>query len=182
MEATKQWLTCREVKEWDMVDYLSKLGHEPTKIRNENYWYLSPLRNENTASFKVSRSRNRWYDFGLGKGGNLIDFGILYFRCSVAELLQKLSGDFSFQQPAIYIKRVIRESPINIIEESVITSKSLLDYLRQRKIAIKIALQYCREMRFRNGDKTYYAIGFKNDSGGFELRNTFIKAAPPRRI
>ena len=82
MNFSKQRLSIEEVKEMDMVDYLSKLGYHPTKIRNADHWYLSPLRNEKTSSFKVNRKINRWYDHGLGKGGNIIDFGILYHSCT----------------------------------------------------------------------------------------------------
>jgi hypothetical protein len=69
--------TCARAKEVDLVDYLFSLGYRPTKIRNNDYWYLSPLRHESKASFKINRKLNAWYDFGLGKGGDLIDFGIL---------------------------------------------------------------------------------------------------------
>src|SRR5215218_7399913 len=79
----------QEAKQIDIVDYLEKLGHQPQKIRNNDYWYLSPLRDENTPSFKVNRKLNAWYDHGIGKGGNIIDFGILYHHCSVRELLKK---------------------------------------------------------------------------------------------
>ena len=74
-----------EAKQIDLVDYLAALGHQPQKIRNQDYWYLSPFRDEKTPSFKVNRSKNVWYDHGIGKGGNLIDFGIIYFNCSVSE-------------------------------------------------------------------------------------------------
>ncbi len=86
----------QEVKQLDMVEYLEKLGYQPQKIRNNDYWYLSPLRDEKTASFKVNRKLNAWYDFGLGQGGNIIDFGILYHNCSIKELLEKLSPSLLF--------------------------------------------------------------------------------------
>lgn len=59
MDFSKQRLSIEEVKEMDIVDYLSKLGYEPSKIRNADHWYLSPLRDENTSSFKVNRKINR---------------------------------------------------------------------------------------------------------------------------
>ena len=82
-----------EAKQIDLVDYLAALGYRPQKIRNHDYWYYSPLREEKTASFKVNRQRNLWYDHGIGKGGTLIDFGMLYFNCSVKEVLDRLSND-----------------------------------------------------------------------------------------
>ena len=39
-------VSLNEARQIDMVDYLSKLGHSPSKIRNSDYWYLSPLREE----------------------------------------------------------------------------------------------------------------------------------------
>lgn len=80
-------LSCKDARQLDLVDYLASIGHHPQKIRNQDYWYLSPLRQERTPSFKVSRRLNMWYDHGIGKGGNLIDFGLLYFNCPVSDLL-----------------------------------------------------------------------------------------------
>src|SRR4051812_757381 len=89
----------QEVKQLDMVDYLEKCGHSPNRIRGNDYWYLSPLRTEKAASFKVNRKLNVWYDHGLGEGGNLIDFGIRYHGCSVKEFVEKVNGNhFSFHQ------------------------------------------------------------------------------------
>jgi DNA primase len=79
----------KEFKEIDLVEYLSSLGFKPRKVRNEDFWYLSPLREEKEASFKVNRKLNVWYDHGIGKGGNLIDFALLYHHCTLYEFLQK---------------------------------------------------------------------------------------------
>ena len=179
MDFRKQGLSISEVKEKDMVDYLSSLGHEPTKIRNNDYWYLSPLRKEKTPSFKVNRDLNRWYDHGLGRGGNLVDFGIEYHHCTVEELLDKLSGDFSFQKPlTLRLKSMHELVPmIKILGDFALTSNALFRYLEQRCIAIEIAEKYCVEVRFELNDNTYYDIGFKNDSGGFEIRNPYFKGS-----
>ena len=63
-------LTCRGAKQIDLVDYLASLGHQPQKVNNQDYWYLSPLRDEKTPSFKINRKLNVWYDHATGKGGN----------------------------------------------------------------------------------------------------------------
>lgn len=73
MELREQRLSIEEARQIDIVQYLSGLGYEPAKVRHFDYWYLSPLREEKTPSFKVNRKLNRWYDHGLGKGGNLVD-------------------------------------------------------------------------------------------------------------
>jgi DNA primase len=91
-------LSLEEAREIDLVNYLTTCEYEPAKTRNNDYWYLSPLRDERTPSFKVNGNLNRWYDHGLGKGGNITDFAILYHNCTVGEFLQKLTGSFSFHQ------------------------------------------------------------------------------------
>lgn len=172
-------LSVSEAKEMDMVDYLSMLGHEPSKIRNNDYWYLSPLRDENTPSFKINRELNRWYDHGLGRGGNLVDFAILYHGCTISELLDKLDCTLSFQKPVINhsLAQAKPESKIKIMGDFILSSYALLRYLEQRHIPIHIADRYCREVRYQLNNKTYYGIGFKNDSGGWEIRNPYFKAS-----
>ncbi|WP_018613789.1 CHC2 zinc finger domain-containing protein [Segetibacter koreensis] len=85
-----------ELRQTDIVEYLEKLGYQPQKITNNDYWYLSPLRDEKEASFKVNRKLNAWFDHGSGKGGNFIDFGVLYYKCSFEQLIEKIENFFSF--------------------------------------------------------------------------------------
>lgn len=175
----KQRLSISEAKEMDMVYYLSSLGYEPSKIRSNNFWYLSPLRNENTPSFKVNRKLNRWYDHGLGKGGNLIDFATLYHECTIGELLEKLAGNLSFQKPVVFSPKtaIEQENKIKVLADFPLTSLALLRYLNQRRIPIDIADRYCREVRYEISGKACYGIGFKNDLNGYEIRNPYFKAS-----
>jgi hypothetical protein len=113
---------CAEARELDLVDYLFSLGHTPVKVRNNDYWYLSPLRRETEASFKVNRK-------------------------------------------------------LKIIAVNSISNFSLCRYLHDRSIPLEIANFYCKEVSFKLNDKNYYAIGFKNQAGGYELRNQFFKAS-----
>lgn len=179
MDFSNNRLTLDEAKAIDMINYLSTLGFEPFKIRNNDYWYLSPLRDEKEASFKINRRLNRWYDHGIGKGGNLIDFGILYFNCTIGELLQNLSGNFSFQQPKIQQADYtnVQEQKIKILKETTLSSPSLLRYLEHRRIPIEIAQHYCVEVRYALNKNNYFGIGFKNDLGGFEIRTPYFKTS-----
>jgi hypothetical protein len=190
MENSEQRLTCAEARKFDMVDYLSSIGHEPKRVRGNNYWYLSPLREENTPSFKVDRKLNVWADWGSvpghfkGKvaGGNLIDFGVLYHRCTVGEFLNRLENGhgrlllpFVLLQPAA--KKEAESGKITILKDVPLAHPALLGYLRERRIPYHTADAYCREVHFSLYDKSYFAIGFKNNSGGFELRNQFFKGS-----
>ncbi len=53
----------------------------------------------------------------------------------------------------------------------------LVRYYRSRRIADEIANQYLQEVRYKNGEKVYYALGFKNDAGGYELRSKYFKGS-----
>lgn len=182
-----QQLLCKRANQIDLVDYLEKLGYHPTKIRNNDYWYLSPLREEKEASFKVNRKMNVWYDHGLGKGGNLIDFGKTFYHCTVKELLSKLETDkiaglFSFHPPHKAIageKKEFSNEPgkIIIISSGEIRDPSLRQYLHDRKIPLAIANQFCHEVVFELYSKKHIALGFQNTGGGYELRNRYFKGS-----
>jgi len=53
----------------------------------------------------------------------------------------------------------------------------LCSYLRQRKIDKSVADKYCYEVVFKvkGKEREFRAIGFKNNVGGYELRNEFFK-------
>lgn len=178
MDKNRQRISCAEVRIWDMVIFLSRLGYEPDKIKNRNYWYKSPLRNERTASFKVDRNRNRWYDFGDGRGGDLIDFGMYYHRCSVSDFLQLVRSDFSFPRPVFIPPHTIAEKEAGkILIETVgtLAHPALLQYLESRRIPHSLARCYCVEVTYHNQGKAFFAIGFINNSGGYELRSRYFK-------
>ncbi|MEX6690029.1 toprim domain-containing protein [Danxiaibacter flavus] len=165
------------IKQLNIVDHLESLNIYPSKIVNCNYWYTSPLRNEKTPSFKVDRTKNLWFDFGLGKGGSLIDFILLYKDWTIGDLIRNSNGNYpnsisNIPAPAINKKA---DHKIEILSSKTISSYPLVDYLKSRKIPLDVAQKYCSEIHYRLGEKEYYAIGFKNDSGGYELRNKYMK-------
>lgn len=177
-------MNCEQANQMDMVDYISSLGFLATKITGDNYFYLSPLREEKTASFKVNRTKNVWFDHGAGKGGNLVDFACAYFRCDLTEALQKIGENparktLSFhQQKTREFSLEPQENPIKILSvRSPITDMVLNRYLKQRNIPRSIANEFCKEVLYQTGDKRYSAIGFKNNSGGYELRSEYFKGS-----
>ncbi|MCF0075392.1 toprim domain-containing protein [Dyadobacter sp. CY261] len=167
-----------QVRAVDLVSYLARLGIEPQKISGNNYWYLSPLRDEKSPSFKVNRTLNRWYDFGEGIGGSLIDFGIRYHQCSVSDFLSAFKADLLLLPAAAAVSRPVqqpKESKIKVTSVAALERPALLAYLTQRKIDIGIARLHCQQVHYQIAGRSYYAIGFANDSGGYELRNPYSK-------
>jgi hypothetical protein len=184
-------LNCEEARKLSIVDYLAKCGINPVYVRGNNHWYLSPLRDEKHASFKVDSHKNLWFDHGTGEGGNFIDLGIRLHRCTVDELLARLSADnytLSFHPPStvpgeLVTTELVRnahdtdEPRINVLDVSPLQSPDLIAYINSRGIDLTTARWYCREIQFSIKDKTYTAVGFENRSGGYELRNQWFKGS-----
>ncbi len=186
-------MNCEKANQIDLVDYLYSLGYHPEKIRNNDYWYLSPFRNEKEASFKVNSQKNVWYNHGLGKGGNLVDFAVQYFHCNISEALKKIS---SFHQQKNVLNHAEKmsfnrqqnllvnggsdatETAIKIIAaKQPITDFCLCRYLKKRRINQHVANKYCGEVSFELNGRIYKAIGFKNTASGYELRNEYFKGS-----
>jgi hypothetical protein len=190
MNFREQGLSLEEIRELDMVNYLASLGHEPQKIKKNgvDYWYLSPLRNEGEASFKINRQMNRWYDHGMGKGGNLIDFGLLYFKCSFREFMDRFGTGFSLEQPTAlpFINQGVcneKAQKLIILKDGPLYAYPLVHYLHERRIPLSIAEQFCRQVSYQLDGRNYYGVGFKNNAGGFEIRNSYSKlSSSPKDI
>lgn len=168
-------LSCEKARNLCIVKSLAKLGHFPSRASEKEAWFLSPLRSETQASFKVSKVLNRWYDFGIGKGGNLIDLVCVLYNCEVKEALQLLQQDrvSPFLSPPMIKHSEKGKIQITAVEQ--LKQNGLLIYLKSRKIPLEIAQQYCYQVWYRLRNKQYFAIGLKNHEGGWELRNKYYK-------
>ena len=162
------------VKRTDIAGWLSSQGIRPTRTRGSKLWYCSPLRDEKTASFKVDTVRNSWYDFGLSKGGNIIDLAMAKGNLSFQEALKMLEdrGFYPVEQtdsPQVF------EPTVQNIKEQSLTNQALLYYLRERMISPETVQAECVEVSYNIGNGSYYAVGFKNESDGYSVRNKFYK-------
>lgn len=68
-----------------------------------------------------------------------------------------------------------RKTSFEIIMVKELGHTALLGYLSLRGINSTIAKSHCVEIHYRRNGKNYFAIGFKNDAGGYELRNPYFK-------
>ena len=173
-------MNCERARSICIVSTLAKLGHFPSRKSEKEAWFLSPLRSETQASFKVSSKLNRWYDFGIGKGGNVVDLVCLILECSVSEALAYLSDGLqiiSSPQSEPNIQKQKRRSKNKVLEVHSILNPSLEKYLKSRCIPIEVARSYCREVWYECNGKEYYALGLQNDLGGWELRNLYCKTS-----
>lgn len=166
--------------------YLDNRGIHPVKDRGYYGMYLSPLRDDSNPSFKVDYEKDLWYDFGADEGGSIVDLVMKLENCSLAEAFQRLENSFSFHRNDTLIvspKPTNRESTLTITDIRPLTHPALFDYLKERGIDADIAKHHCSEVHYSIADKPYFAVGFRNDAGGWELRNRYFKGGTtPKNI
>jgi hypothetical protein len=170
-----------EIKQISIRRYLEHRGITPTKDFGYYGIYHCPYREDRNASFKVDYRKNVWHDFGTNEGGSIIDLVMKMENCPFHEAVNKLevqpNSQLSQQLTVAMNKRngdnsfsFHRDSPSIMIQNIVpITHPKLIAWVRERKIDLNLANLYCREIYYRNRDKDYFSIGFRNDKGGYEL-------------
>ncbi len=81
----------------DIVDIISSSVN--LKRSGSNYVGLCPFHNEKTASFSVSPSKQMYYCFGCGAGGNVFTFLMEYENLTFVEALEELAGRAGMELP-----------------------------------------------------------------------------------
>ena len=171
-------MTIEEAKNIRLADYLHSLGYAPVRQQGANLWYKSPFREETDPSFKVNTEINKWYDFGLGQGGNIIALASeLYCSVNVPYLLKLIAEQTPHIRPVSFSFREQSSAGPNFqhMEVKELDSPVLLSYLQGRGINLELAKKECCEVHFENNGKRYFAIGFRNMNGGYEIRNRYFK-------
>lgn len=167
-----------QIKQIKLQDFLAAMGCKPVKQYGVNLMYLSPLRTEKHASFKVNTEINQWYDFGIGRGGNIIALAeLLYNSSDVSYLIHQIErnapSSVSVSLPTV--KPITPRNSFEHLQVLPITHPALIKYLEERCIDIETARTVCKELHFDTRGKHYFGIGFPNIAGGYEIRNPFFK-------
>ncbi|MBK0383548.1 toprim domain-containing protein [Pedobacter sp. SD-b] len=168
-----------QVKEKSISDYLQSKGvlKDAKRSTAKNSFFHSPFTDDRTASLNVNEHKNSFFDYSAQLGGDIIKLCMELERCEFKTAVEKLSGlNLSNVKP-----------PEETFNELVITKTHELknlhleDYLHyERKINVSLCYSYIQEVHFhfsKNPEKKQYAVGFKNDKGGFDLRSKFSKVA-----
>ena len=177
----------QEAKEVSLLGLIKELGYK-VEDTGSNFKMISPFRSENEGSFFIDKRRpNKWKDYGNGKSGDVIDFVQDLFNFTKKEaidyLLQRQNIPLPDFQP---IKK--HQKAIEIVSIQPLSHPQLIDYITQRKLSLKTAEKWLVELEvnFPNGkhpDKTTRVLGWKNDSGGYEMRNKTLKISnSPKNI
>ena len=171
-------MNINQIKKIKLQEFLATIDCKPVKQYGVNLMFLSPLRTEKHASFKVNTELNLWYDFGIGRGGNIIDLAeLLYNSSDVSYLIRQIERNAP-SGVSVSLPKAKPNTPQNSFENLQVLSivhPALIKYLGERCINIEIARTVCKELHFDTRGKHYFGIGFPNIAGGYEIRNPFFK-------
>ena len=178
-----------KIRSIDLASFCQeKLGMRVIHDIGGRVYFLSPFRGEKEASFTVSRRTNRYRDWGVdvtdkSSGGDIIQLVMSVENVDFKTALKHLMGDYQREEaPKFEPLQEKEELPgILVVEERTIEDKSLVSYIQHRGIDIDLCRIYCTEVDVRfpyskkDPEELYTVIGFKNDSGGYEVRNSWMK-------
>ena len=176
------------IKRYSIVEYLERKGIKPVRRTPAYALYRSPLREETHPSFKVDTEKNLWIDYAEGRGGSIIDLCMRLEGCTLSEAIRILgqnapdithvprreSVQGTSKQESI--RQAVSTSGVRrLIEISDTLPPHLLKYLEEdRCINLEKTMPFLRCISHEVRGLHYQAIGFANQSGGYELRDNGI--------
>lgn len=168
-----------------LADFLARLGNEPVRRSGNELWYRAPYRNERTPSFRVNVAKQLWYDFGLDKGGDIFTLaGEFIGSNDFMEQVKFIAETANIPMPVPEVSRPTflpkpSEPVFEGVEAAPLFRSPLTGYLAERGIPYGIASRYCCRLNYGVRGKRYFAVGFPNMAGGFEIRSRFFKGCVP---
>jgi len=178
-------LNAKALKEQaSLVDLLNRLGYTPVKKSGKEQMYRSMLRDDDRKpSFAVDDELGVWFDHGTRKGGNIIDFGLLYWKgLSFNEVIEKIQQVTLIVQGEKKLRpRLNGKAASYTIEEvkPIGTHPAITTYLKSRGI-FEIGKDLLSEVYYyieddANERKHFFAAAWKNENGSWEVRNKYFK-------
>ena len=168
-------MNIKQAKNILLTELLARLNVFPAKISGDLAMYFAINREEIVPSLSVSLKKNTALDFGTGKVYDSISLVQEIKKCSVSEALKIISEmDFSSSfQKQENLEEIEEKNYKILVVEDEISHPALIQYLLNRKVWEQ--RKFLKEIHYRMNDKNYFGIGFKNNSGGYEIRNKYSK-------
>lgn len=169
-------MNCKQANENISIrEILESFSLFPSKENHRSAFYYAIDRVERTPSLSVSYEKNTAFDFGTGKKYDNVGIVQAIKHCSVSQALEYLER-FDYWQPIKRYEKDMNQSPklhYQIVKIKPVEHCSLIQYLKSRKLESQIS--ELEEIHYNLRGKNYFGIGFKNNSGGYEIRNPYIK-------
>ena len=180
-------MSIEDIRDMPLTDFLHKLGLKSTKKRGNEVWFHAPYRSDRTPSFCVNTEKNIWNDFGAGMGGDIFTLAGLMTNSNdfvaQARYIGELTNNPVERSAPPKYEPELTVPQFTDVEVKPLSHPALLGYLRERGIPSDIATANCVEIHYRLHDKQYFAVGFPNEDGSYEIRNRFFKGSiPPKAV
>lgn len=170
----------------DKYTCLDYLGKPLRKTSTGWYLYRCPWKEDKNPSLNVSPDGKVWIDksdSGKDASGNIIK---LVQRCLGTKDFSRVCAAFdssSFLESNTYDKQkekdMVEGTTFHSFSIVPLQSKGLYAYLTKRCVDTHIARQFLQEAHYsfqpREDGKYLYALSYRNDKGGYELRSEFFK-------
>ena len=179
--------TDQEKKQLHSISIIEIMAHYGKRLEHtRSGLYYSPFRDERTPSFQIDEAKNTWYDYGTSEGGGLFDFVCKLAGITRGEVYDWLAS-FRNMVPESEYKAVIaplmqrKPQASRIVIDSAshtFTKDKLIEYALSRAVSKEVLAKYCEEVIYHIDsapDRKFFAIGFKNNSGGYVLRSSISK-------
>jgi len=172
----------QQAKAVSIVDVLTSRGVLPVTQTGQELVYRSPLTDERSPSLFVNTAKNVFADYSGQQQGDVVRLVQVLTGCSfrvAVEFLLNFEGPsqpqvFSFSGPLPAAPGV---SSLTMADVRPLTHPALLRYMASRQIPEVLAVAYCREVHYEQKGGRYFAVGFANDRGGWELRTERFKGS-----
>lgn len=145
----------------DIVDVIS--GYVKLQKKGSSYFGLCPFHNEKSPSFSVSRSKQMYYCFGCGAGGNVFTFIMEYENYTFTEALKFLAQRAGVELPEIEYSNEAKEKAnlkATILEINKTAAKYFYAQLKTEKG--KVAHTYLTERGLSEETITAFGLGYSN--------------------
>jgi len=145
----------------DIVDVIS--GYVRLQKKGGSHFGLCPFHNEKTGSFSVSQSKQMYYCFGCGAGGNVFTFIMNYENYSFAEAVKYLADKAGVALPEIEYSAEMKKKEsrrAKLLEINKEAAKYF--YYQLRAPQGKIGYEYFSKRQLSEETINKFGLGFAN--------------------
>lgn len=145
----------------DIVDVISE--YVKLQKKGSSYFGLCPFHNEKSPSFSVSRTKQMYYCFGCGAGGNVFTFIMEYENYSFIEALKLLAERVGIELPEVeYSKEAKEKADLKnaILEVNKLAAKYF--YAQLKTEHGKTAYTYLKQRGLSEEIITGFGLGYSN--------------------
>ena len=143
----------------DIVDVIS--GYVRLQRKGSSHFGLCPFHNEKSPSFSVSQSRQMYYCFGCGAGGNVFTFLMEYEHYTFQEAVKTLAERAGVQLPELEYSQEMKQKEsrrVRLLEVNKEAAKYFY-YLLRRKEGEQ-GLRYLQGRRLCDETIKKFGLGF----------------------